>query len=107
VYTNTGFKRIGKDLVYLYHNGVIGNKHNISTDLSQDGLERYCFTNKEFDRVQALKRSYSMLDVATHNLTIPLMATIYLAPLTSILQEEEIAPDYILMYVAKTGAGKS
>ena len=107
VYTNTGFKRIGKDLVYLYHNGVIGNKHNISTDLSQDGLERYCFTNKEFDRVQALKRSYSMLDVATHNLTIPLMATIYLAPLTSILQEEGIEPDYILMYVAKTGAGKS
>lgn len=107
VYTNTGFKRIGKDLVFLYHNGIIGNGDNINVDLSQDELERYCFTDKEFDPKQALNRSYSMLSISTYDITIPLIATIYLAPLTTLLQEEGIHPDFILMYVAKTGSRKS
>ena len=76
--------------------GFVGDTNDIEVDLSDDKLEQYCFTDKEFDIEEALFASYSILDLASEKITIPLLATTYLAPLTSILKEEDINADYIL-----------
>ena len=108
VYSHLGFKRIGDELIYLYHNGFIGNSNNqIMVDVSEDKLERYCFTNKEYSIEEAITTSYSILDLAESSITIPLLATTYLAPIVSILQEVDINADYILWLEGKTGTRKS
>lgn len=96
VFAHTGFVKINEKLVYLYHGGVIGDVKDVEVDLSDDKLQQYCFTSKEFDVEEALGMSYSILDLASEKITIPLLATTYLAPLTSILKEEDINADYLL-----------
>ena len=109
VYSHTGFIRINGELVYLYHNGFIGNnsENGIEVDLSEDKLEQYRFTDKEFDIQDSLITSFSILDLADIKITIPLLATTYLAPLTTLFQEENINADYILWLEGKTGTRKS
>ena len=107
IYTHTGFTRINGKLAYLYHGGVIGDVENVNVDLSRDGLEQYHFTEKTFDLQVALKTSYSILNIADVKITIPLLATIYLAPLVSILREVGILSDYIVWVEGKTGSRKS
>lgn len=107
IYAHTGFTKINGKTCYLYHGGVIGDVTGIVADLSGDKLQRFCFTDKTFDTKQALQRSLSILDLANLNITIPLLATTYLAPLTTILSEEGIHADYILYVQGKTGTRKS
>ena len=109
VYSHTGFIRVNENLVYLYHNGFIGNdsENKLEVDLSEDKLEQYRFTDKEIDIQESLITSFSILDLADIKITIPLLATTYLAPLTTIFQEENINADYILWLEGKTGTRKS
>lgn len=108
IYAHTGFTRINDKLVYLYHNGFIGDiNEEIEVDLSADKLQQYCFTEKESDIHEALMESFSILDLADSKITIPLLATTYLAPLVSIFKEENINCDYILWIEGKTGTRKS
>lgn len=96
--------------------GIIGNADNVSVDLSShgadgnienDNLQRYCFTEKEFDPIEAIKLSYSMLELAVHSITIPLMAVTFLAPIYSLLKEQKVFADFILYVYGKTGVMKS
>ena len=107
VYSYTGFVNRNNELVYLYHNGFIGKGDNIKVDLKSDKLHQYCLTDKTFDLKQSLNTSFSILDVANKSITMPLIATIYLAPLTTILREVNILADYILWIEGKTGTRKS
>lgn len=107
VYNHIGFIRIEDKLCYLYHGGSIGDVIGVKADLSVDKLEQYCFTEKQFNVQEALKISFSILDVAPRNITIPLLSTTYLSPLISILQEEGIYADYILYIMGKSGSRKS
>ncbi len=108
VYANTGFEKINGKLVYLYNGGAIGeNAENILVDLTKDGLQRYCFTDKKFEIKQALQRSLSILNVADYSITIPLLATAYLSPLYSIFSKENINADYVLFVQGKSGTRKS
>ena len=107
VFAHTGFVKIDEKLVYLYHGGIIGDVNDVEVDLSDDKLQQYCFTSKEIDVKEALATSFSILDLASEKITIPLLATTYLAPLTSILKEEDINADYILWIEGKTGTRKS
>lgn len=107
VYTHTGFKKINDKLCYLYHGGVIGNIENVETDLSSDKLQQYCFTNKTFDLKQSIQRSLSFLNVANYLITMPILATIYLAPLKSLLSKNDILADFILFVQGQSGTRKS
>lgn len=107
VYAHTGFLRINGKLVYLHHGGVLGDVKDLEVDLSLDKLEQYHFTDKEYDLKDALKTSYSTLDVAEPKIAIPLLATIYLAPLRSLFAEKGMHADYILWVEGKTGTRKS
>lgn len=107
IFNHTGFRKIGNKLIYLYENGAIGDIDNIRAELSNDNLQQYNFTNTTFDVTEALNKSLSILDVAKRNIAIPLLATTYISPLTSILQEEGIYADFILYFIGKSGSGKS
>ena len=107
VFANTGFERIDGKLCYLYHGGVIGDVQNVSVDLADEGLERYCFTDKKFDVKQALQRSLSFLNLADLKITLPILSLIYLAPLTTILSKNGILADVIIFVQGMSQVGKS
>lgn len=107
IYEHTGFRRINDKLCFLAHGKVIGDVTNVKADLSEDKLEQYNFTDKEFEEREAINRSVSFLDVADKKITIPIFSTIFISPLISILQEEGITADYILYIVGASGRGKS
>lgn len=108
VYTNTGFERIDGNLVYLYHNGVISKENiDVKADLSEGGLQQYCFTDKEFNIKEALQTSFNILKLAKEKVSIPLLAYIYITPLISLLREKNIYCDFLLMLIGSTNTGKS
>lgn len=109
IYSHTGLIRKNGELRYLYHGGNIGvNENNeIETDLTDYNIQQYCFTDKEFDLRTALEIEYSLLELADLKIMIPLIATTFLSPLFSLLQEEGIIINYVLMIVGKTGTYKS
>lgn len=107
VYTHTGFRKINDKLCYLYHGGVIGDIENVETDLSSDKLQQYCFTNKTFDLKQSIRRSLSFLDIADYSITMPILATVYLSPLKSLLSRNDILADFILFIQGQSGTRKS
>ncbi len=111
VYNNTGFIRNDKgQLIYLYQGGYIGandTETEIKTDLKPYNLEQYCFTDKEFDKKEALNTVYSLLELADLKIMAPLISIIYLSPLFSLLQEEGILIDFVLLLIGKTGTFKS
>lgn len=107
VHANTGFEKIDGKLVYLYHGGVIGDVKDVDVDLSLDRLEQYSFTEKQFDLKDALKTSYSILEVADYGITIPLLSTVYLCPLTTTFSEKGLLADYVVWVEGKTGSRKS
>ena len=57
--------------------GVIGDVKDIEVDLSEDKLQQYCFTDKEFDIKEALYTSYSILELASEKITIPKFEGVY------------------------------
>ncbi len=111
VYNNTGFIRNDKgQLIYLYHGGYIGTNDTeteIKTDLRPYNLEQYCFTDKEFDKTESLNTVYSLLELADLKIMAPLIAITYLSPMFSLLREEGIFIDFVLLLVGKTGTYKS
>lgn len=107
VYSYSGFVTKNDKLVYLYHNGVIGDCPDVKVDLSGDKLQQYCMTDKTFNLKECLKTSYSILDIADRSITLPLLATTYLAPLTTLLREHNILADYVLWIEGKSGTRKS
>lgn len=109
VYTHTGFIEQNGKKVFLYHGGNIGADGNneIETDLTENNLKQYCFTDKEFELTEALKTEYSLLELGDINVIIPLIAITFLSPLFSMLQEEGILINYVLLLVGKTGTYKS
>lgn len=107
VYAHTGFIRIDGKLVYLCNGMVIGDVQNLDVDLSLDGLEQYTFTDKEFDIKEALKTSYSILDVAEYKITIPLIAVTYLAPLTTLFSKRGMLADFVVWVQGPTGSRKT
>lgn len=109
VYAHTGFIEQNGKKVFLYHGGNIGADENneVETDLTDYNIQQYCFTDKEFEIKEALKTEYSLLELGDLKVIIPMIATTFLSPLFSILQEEGILINYLLLVVGKTGTYKS
>lgn len=108
-YTHTGFIEDNGNKYFLYQDGNIGIEKNtqIKTDLTDYNIQQYSFTEKEFDLKTALETEYSLLTLADNEIMIPLIATVFLSPMFSILQNAGIFMNYVLMVVGKTGTYKS
>ncbi len=111
IHQHTGFIEQNGNKVFLYQGGSIGENANtdveIETDLTDYNIQNYCFTNKEFELKECLETVYSLLELAELKIMLPLIAITYLSPMFSILQEEGILINFVLMLVGKTGSYKS
>ena len=107
IFEHTGFRKIDGELVYLHQGGAIGTRKNISVDLSEISLERYKFTDKQYDLKECIELSLSVLDLANKAITIPLIALVYLSPLRSIFLEENIPLGFVTWLSGESGSQKS
>lgn len=107
IFEHTGFRKVNGKLAYLYHGGAIGVNQNIKVDLKGIGLEKYQFTNKRYDIKECIETSLSKLDLAKKEITIPLLALTYLAPLRSLFLEENIPLGFVTWLVGESGSQKS
>ena len=107
IFEHTGFRTINGELVYLHQGGAIGTNSDISVDLSEISLERYKFTNKQYDLEECIELSLSILDVAKKEITIPLIAVAYLSPLRSIFLKKNVPLGFVTWISGESGSQKS
>lgn len=98
IYKFTGFADIDGQKVFLHSGGAVGTTQDIKVDLGDEVLSRFKLTEKEFDIKDTLKMTLSCLDTAPIHITIPILALVFFAPLTSIVEEMGI-PIGFLMWV--------
>lgn len=101
IYTHTGWRHIGDRDVYLCQGGAIG-ADGIDVDLDPQ-LKRYELPPPiETDIKDAVKESIDFIYIGKPEITIPLWASMYLAPLA-----EAIEPAFTLWLVGPSGCFKS
>ena len=105
LYAHTGFRELpGGERAYLHTGGAIGPVADVEVEL-EPGLERYALPaapNRSEELVAVVRRSLSFLELAPYRITGPLLAAVYLAPLSEI-----VAPDFTLWVWGATGSLKS
>ena len=107
IFEHTGFRKIDGKLVYLHQGGAIGASKSISVDISEISLERYKFTENEYELKECIELSLSILDVAKKQITIPLIALTYLSPLRSMFLEQNIPLGFVTWVSGESGSQKS
>lgn len=103
IYTHTGWRKINGVWVFLSGGSALGADFTVSVILEK-ALERYALPpvgGKDSAR-EAIQRSLKLLSIAPKRLTIPILASVYLAPVTSFLN-----PDFVIWVFGKTGSLKS
>jgi len=110
VYCHTGWHEIGGKMVYLHQGGAIG-ADNVLVDLEPE-LVNYRLPVFEAPRngsgevrsevAEALRESLGFIDVGNREVTLPLWAAMYLAPLNPILNS-----NFTLFLMGMSGTFKS
>ena len=101
IYTHTGWRDIGGRRVYLTNAGALGSADGVTVELDRD-LARYRLPAQPDNIAEAMRASLRFLDIAPLEITAPLWAAAFLAPLA-----EVIYPDFVLWLYGKTGTLKS
>jgi hypothetical protein len=106
IYTHTGFRNVDGKLCYLYHGGAIG-ADNICCELD-NGLKEYTFIDKQgITADQAIRETLNLMKIAPDNISFPLLAFMFLAPLTHFLTIAGITPSFALYLKGSTGTFKT
>jgi DNA primase len=100
IFTHTGWREIEGRRVYLTNGGAVGDD-GVTVELER-GLRRYTLPTQPDDGAEAMRASLRFLDVAPLEITAPLWAAAFLAPLAEI-----VYPDFMLWLYGKTGTLKS
>ena len=103
IYTHLGWRKIDGSWVYLHAGGAVG-ADNIQVDPGE-GLTRYILPEQSIQ--SDMEWSIKLLDVSKPEITLPLFAMTYLAPLCEPLRQAGIEPAFILWLYGQTGARKS
>jgi len=107
VYAHTGWRKIDGKLCYLYPGGSIG-ADGIEVDLQDQTLnDLYHFTKKKHDPIKAMQASIGLIDGMQPEISYPLWATMYLAPLTEFFGDSGNDIKHVLFLCGTTGKGKS
>lgn len=104
-FTHTGWRKINGKWVYLHGSGAIG-ADNITVDLAEANLSNYSLppvTNIQ----EAAKTTLECLKLAPPEVTYPMLATIFLAPLCELMKQARCEPAFVLWLSGVTQAGKS
>ncbi len=95
-YAHTGWRKIDGQWEYLH----VGSSER---EVVLEGkAKNYCLPEQAEDLVGAVAQSLTLLDLAPTSVTLPLLAAVYLAPLSEWLQ-----PDFALWLVGRSGSRKS
>ena len=97
VFTHLGWREVNGSWRYL-HAGLP------NVDVSEEGLSKYRLPPPN---PALMKTATELLDVGPREVTVPLMATVFLAPLCEPLRQAGIEPAFITWVVGLTGAMKS
>lgn len=98
VYTHTGWREIDGKRIFLH----AGEMDSVSVEL-EGNLKRYELpTDSEIDTVTAMRESIALLDIAKPQVSYPLWAAMFLAPLSSF-----ISPAFLVWVEGPSGSFKS
>jgi len=102
VFTHSGWRQVENEMVYLSSAGGL-DRDDVDVELDQ-ALSRYSLPENPDDitKEDAWECSMLFMDIGKSEITIPIWAAMYLAPLFEILQ-----PNFILSIVGRTGSFKS
>ncbi len=100
VFQHTGWREIEGQRRFLTASGAVGGE-GVEVSLPA-ALSRYCLPQPAAEAGDAVQASLRFLDVARFDVTAPLWASIYLAPLSELLE-----PAFTLWLSGATGSFKS
>jgi len=101
IFRHTGWRKVGGRWLFLYQGGAVGAPGGIEVDLDPP-LDRFVLPPKTEDARDAVLWSLRLLECGPPQVMLPLVASIFLAPLASILE-----PDFTLWMHGLTGSLKS
>ena len=105
-YTHSGWRKIAGKWAYLYQGGAIG-ADGVRVELGE-GLEEYRLdAAPETTPKQAAQWSYDLLNTLGKNISVPLLATVYLAPLREALAQTGNKPLFSVFLEGEQQSGKS
>ncbi len=110
-YSHTGWRQIGGKWAYLFQGGAIG-ADDVTVDLGS-GLSMYRLDGggaEGFDAIttqSAAETTLQYLDCVAEHVAIPVLGTMFLAPLREFLAATGVAPAYALFLLGGTGTRKS
>lgn len=105
IYSHTGWTVQDNKHIYLHSKGGIG-LDNVKTDISTE-LSSYSFPKEISDKEDAINLSLETLNLAKHDITIPLLSMTYLAPLVGLIAEGNRTPNFVLWVYGLTGSRKT
>jgi hypothetical protein len=101
VYAHLGWRTVNGKRAFLYQGGAVGAE-NVEVYLDDTQLKYYRLPSQPVDLPEAMAASLRFLELAPPQISVPLWAAMFVAPLTKI-----ITPDYMLWVYGKTGTMKS
>lgn len=106
IYTHMGWRKLpGGRWCFLHAGGAIG-ADNITVELDC-ALAKYRLNKAVKDLERAAKASLRLLTVAPIEVTLPLLALVYLCALCEALREAGIEPTFVLWLFGATGTRKT
>jgi len=112
-YTHLGMREIQGENFYFHGNGIIVPQNtklklnNITVEIQEQRLKNYKLVKND-DLIQdAISQSLQLLQVAPLQITYPLLAITYLAPLCSILKSIGHEPKFVIWVYGATGSRKT
>jgi hypothetical protein len=101
VFRHTGWRKVGGQWLFLYQGGAVGTPGGIEVDLDPP-LDRFALPAAVDDARGAVQWSLRLLECGPPQVMLPLLASVYLSPLASVLE-----PDFTLWVHGLTGSLKS
>lgn len=105
IYTHMGWRRIGDSWCYLHSGGVIGDV-DAQVELDRE-IAVYALPNHVENQQEAVKASLRLKDVAPSEISVPLLALVYLSPLNEFFRQAGCEPAFVTMLTGPTGTMKS
>lgn len=106
IFTHLGWQRLeDKKWVYLHAAGCIGSD-NIIVEVEKE-LNKYVLPSKVNDLKKAVRASKALLEIAPKEVTMPLLAHCYLAPLNDVFRRAGIEPNFLVWLFGGTGSRKT
>jgi len=100
VYSHTGWRIIDEKPEFLTSSGALG-RTDVDVEL-EDDMKNYYLPDPPGDPMEALQASWEFLDIGNHEAMLPIWASMYLAPLSHILE-----PAFTVFVVGHSGSFKS